>query len=185
MPRHTGTRRRLASRRTCHACCMLLVAVGAAASAWSATQGPTGGGAAVKITQSPPAGGLPSIRARRVVFTCIEPGLTTFADRPCGPWPQVRELQVVGVRTDVSATPTTAASATRPGPAGRDLAAGERHERDEDVDPKAAHAQTCDRLQRALQELDARMRAGYSAREAGRLWSRWREAKERLREASC
>jgi hypothetical protein len=185
MPRHTGTRRRLASRRTCHACCMLLVAVGAAASAWSATQGPTGGGAAVKVTGPSPTGALPSIRARRVVFTCIDAGLITFADRPCGPWSQVREMQVVGVRPAVTATPTTAASSTRPAPAGRDVAVEERHERDDNDDPKAARAQTCDRLQRALQELDVRMRAGYSAREAGRLWSRWREAKERVREASC
>jgi hypothetical protein len=29
------------------------------------------------------------------------------------------------------------------------------------------------------------MRAGYSAREAATLWSRWREAKQRLREADC
>jgi hypothetical protein len=29
------------------------------------------------------------------------------------------------------------------------------------------------------------MRTGYSAREAGRLWQRWRDAKARLHEANC
>ncbi len=31
----------------------------------------------------------------------------------------------------------------------------------------------------------SRMRTGYSAREAGRLWDRWREAKARLHDADC
>lgn len=183
MPRHTGTSRRRPIRPTRLACCALLVAVGATASAWPASQRPTGDGTAVKLTEPSPARGSPVIRARRVVFTCVEKGLITFADRPCGTWSQVRELQVVGVRPAETTTTMTAAPAPRPGPAGREAPAEERRERAEDA--TAAHAQTCDRLQHALQELDARMRAGYSAREAGRLWSRWREAKERLRETGC
>jgi hypothetical protein len=43
----------------------------------------------------------------------------------------------------------------------------------------------CTRLQRQLDDLNDRMRAGYSAREAGRLWQRWRDTKERLRTAKC
>jgi hypothetical protein len=50
------------------------------------------------------------------------------------------------------------------------------------LDAKAA---TCQRLQEAVEALDAHMRNGYSAREAGRLWDRWREARSRLREARC
>jgi hypothetical protein len=62
-----------------------------------------------------------------------------------------------------------------------------RHPREEDATEQAAEAQaqTCERLARTLRDLDARMRAGYSAREAGRLWDRWRETRERLREAGC
>jgi hypothetical protein len=44
---------------------------------------------------------------------------------------------------------------------------------------------TCGRLEDAVRKLDDRMRTGYSAREAGRLWGRWREARARLREAEC
>jgi hypothetical protein len=181
---HTGTHRRLPNPRAGYACCALLVAVGAPAVGAPATHGPTGGRAVVNVTEPSRAAVPASTRARRVVFTCIETGLITFADRPCGPWSQVREMQVAGVRPAVSAAPATAAPATRPGPAGADAAVEPRDGRGND-DTQAAHARTCDRLQRALQDLDARMRAGYSAREAGRLWSRWREAKERLREASC
>ena len=47
------------------------------------------------------------------------------------------------------------------------------------------HAASCQKLQATLDSLDSRMRTGYSAREAGRLWERWREAKARLREANC
>jgi hypothetical protein len=43
----------------------------------------------------------------------------------------------------------------------------------------------CERHQRRLDELNDRMRAGYSAREAARLWQQWRDAKERLRTARC
>jgi hypothetical protein len=46
-------------------------------------------------------------------------------------------------------------------------------------------ATTCQRLQATLDTLDSRMRTGYSAREAGRLWERWRETKARLRAADC
>ena len=75
------------------------------------------------------------------------------------------------------AAPSSAAS-TRPAPAlpERD---DERHAE------QAGRTAACSRLAGAVQALDARMRAGYSAREAARLWARWREAKERLREADC
>ena len=44
---------------------------------------------------------------------------------------------------------------------------------------------TCQKLQAALDSLDSRMRAGYSASEAGSLWERWRDAKARLHAANC
>jgi hypothetical protein len=57
----------------------------------------------------------------------------------------------------------------------------------EDAAERAARdrAAACARLEQAVEDLDQRLRAGYSAREAGRLWARWREAKERLRDARC
>ena len=47
------------------------------------------------------------------------------------------------------------------------------------------HAEKCRKLEAAVAAIDSRMRSGYSAREAGRLWDRWREAKARLQEADC
>ena len=40
-------------------------------------------------------------------------------------------------------------------------------------------------LMRQLGEVNSRMRAGYSAREAARLWQRWRGLKDRLHAARC
>ena len=57
-----------------------------------------------------------------------------------------------------------------------------------DADPgveEDERVMTCQKLQAALDSLDSRMRAGYSAREAGSLWERWRDAKARLHEADC
>jgi hypothetical protein len=123
---------------------------------------------------------------RRLVFTCTSPGLVVFADRPCGPLGTVRE---VTLRASADATPpgngSTAApparaASTRPAPGRPDAdspaAATEERQR---------RTEACHRLEDAVHALDARMRSGYSAREAARLWSRWREAKERLRESDC
>ena len=46
-------------------------------------------------------------------------------------------------------------------------------------------AADCQQLRHAVTAIDRQMRAGYSAREAPRLWERWREAKDRLHAAGC
>jgi hypothetical protein len=51
--------------------------------------------------------------------------------------------------------------------------------------PNDAGDGKCAVLQRQLDGLNDRMRAGYSAREAARLWQRWRDTKERLRTSRC
>jgi hypothetical protein len=51
--------------------------------------------------------------------------------------------------------------------------------------PRDARASRCEGLERQLGEVNSRMRAGYSAREAARLWQRWRSLKERLHAARC
>lgn len=121
----------------------------------------------------------------RLVYTCVTPGLVTFADRPCGPAARQRELKLdlpqpaaAGESSSI-AEPTAAAAAAR---ARRDTAAK--------ADVAAARAAadrtaTCLRLEAALDEVDSQMRAGYPAREAGRLWERWRGARASLREARC
>jgi hypothetical protein len=120
---------------------------------------------------------------RRLVYSCVTPGNVTFADRPCGPAPGVRELKVTGpAPSPAGATPDlandrqAASSNSLKQPVRENAGAGD------DVD---AHATACLKLQAALDTVDARMRTGYSAREAGRLWDRWRDARTRLRAENC
>ena len=125
---------------------------------------------------------------RRLVFSCIAPGLVTFSDRPCGPVTAVRELQlrVAAIKPDAAIdqsgrTPTVTPEAPL-------ASARERMPLDDRSSvpaPTSNDAATCQRLEAAVATLDTRMRNGYSAREAGRLWDRWRDAKARLREADC
>jgi hypothetical protein len=135
---------------------------------------PQGGGGAVVLEPAPARAAV----SRRTIFTCVAPRLVTYSDRPCGPLADTRELRTV--------TPPGAqiqATTARPEPS---LAAPRR--RDDaggTIDPTLASEQACARLEAAVAELDQRMRAGYSAREAGRLWARWREARTRLRDADC
>lgn len=120
---------------------------------------------------------------RRLVYSCVAPGLVTYSDRPCGPLPEVRELHV--------REPPSSAAGAAPEPgkvgkvaetSGRKTAGGEKAEPADGTD---AEMTTCQKLQATLDTIDSRMRTGYSAREAGRLWERWREAKARLHEADC
>jgi hypothetical protein len=46
-------------------------------------------------------------------------------------------------------------------------------------------ADRCAALKLELAQVDDQMRAGYTAREAARLWDRWRNLKERLQHERC
>ncbi|HET7204388.1 MAG TPA: hypothetical protein VFI92_13565 [Steroidobacteraceae bacterium] len=167
--------------RAAPSCLLRLLAawlvIGACGVAQPATRTPTGGGGSVELQPVPP---RDSPRAwRRLVFTCATPGLVIFSDRPCGPMPTLHEVKVPAPGASPTVAAPAPAASTRPAPA---LPAREDPRRAEDED---RHTEACRRLESGVQALDARMRAGYSAREAARLWARWREAKERLREADC
>ncbi|MBK7904341.1 MAG: hypothetical protein IPJ97_16400 [Proteobacteria bacterium] len=140
---------------------------------------PAGGGGSVVLEPVKPR----AQSTRRLVYSCVAPDLVTFSDRPCGPLPEVRELKVSApAPTAAGASPELAKTRERAAPS-RGISTGR-----EDADPdegETEHAATCQKLQATLDSLDSRMRTGYSAREAGRLWERWREAKVRLREANC
>jgi hypothetical protein len=115
-------------------------------------------------------------RARRLVYACRDGSIPIFSDRPCGPGSDIRRLPVAAPAAagePPSTLATVPAAATRPiaKPAPR------RTER--------APPDRCRRLEDQLAAIDDRMRHGYSAREAARLWQRWREAKARLRDARC
>ena len=121
---------------------------------------------------------------RRLVYSCVVPGLVTFSDRPCGPVPEVRELHVH------EPPPAAAGASQEPGKGSKHAGTTSRstvgrEDADDSDSAVEAHVTACHKLQATLDNLDSRMRTGYSAREAGRLWERWREAKVRLREANC
>jgi hypothetical protein len=153
---------------------------------------PIGGGGSVEL--EPVTAPAQPPRTARLVFACVGDGVpVTFSDRPCGPSAETRQLRIApaaasrGGAPDVG-PPQAAARArnpvlSRPPPATvRDRGDGGSARPDGDRSTRDAQ---CQRLEEAVAALDQHMRAGYSARESGRLWSRWREAKERLRKSGC
>jgi hypothetical protein len=147
----------------------------------SVARTPTGGGGAV-VLEPVPARASPRTW-RRVVFTCTSPGLVEFSDRPCGPLPVLHEVKLhAPAPAAASGAPATVVA---PAPTASIRPAATNLSEDERANEAGRREQTCRRLAEAVRALDDRMRAGYPAREAARLWSRWREAKERLREAEC
>jgi hypothetical protein len=168
-------------RRTAACCATYCAAFGlaclpgiAGASSDPPVAGPLGGGENVLLEPAPPPA---NPRRHREVFVCQDGGAPVFADRPCGPVTASRNLVVESPQSGAAATtvPPSPRSSTRPRAVQPKRAAA----------VSAAPETACTRLQRQLEEIDDRMRTGYSAREAARLWQRWRDAKERLRTARC
>jgi hypothetical protein len=158
---------------------LLSASCAAAARAAEPDTNPLGGGG---VTVVEPVPERPAARSQRIVFTCVTPDLTTFSDRPCGPLPERRsiELQAAterGAGEAASVVPRRATASTRPAvrKGGRDAPA---------PDPNAGLA-GCDKLRATVAAIDRQMRAGYSARQAPRIWERWRDAKDRLHAAGC
>lgn len=136
--------------------------------------GPLGGGQSVTLEPAPPPA---NPRRHRAVFVCQESGVPVFADRPCGSTSERRSLVIA------TPPPGAAASTTPPAPAASIRPRSVAPRPPTTAVPAAENA--CAKLQRQLDELNDRMRAGYSAREAARLWQRWRDTKERLRTGRC
>ena len=182
MRRNTPTRRALVFIWAGTTACLATNPDVAASDGLSRASPAAAGGAVV--LEAAPARAAPALRHRRV-FTCATTSLVIFADRPCGPEPGLRDLVVV---VPVTAAPGQVARVT-PDPATASTRLAARPpvdvDRDADGEPADAASATCERLEDSVRKLDDRMRTGYSAREAGRLWGRWREAKARLREAGC
>lgn len=139
---------------------------------------PSGGGGSVVLEPV----NERAVPSRRLVFSCVSPGLVTFSDRPCAPSPEVRELKL-----DAPGPPAAGGAPTvekhKEVPGTRTTAKDHDGREPDELAPK--HGETCRKLKAAVAAIDSRMRSGYSAREAGRLWERWREAKARLQEADC
>jgi hypothetical protein len=139
---------------------------------------PTGGGGSVVLEPVPPAAEphAATPRSRRLVFVCQDGTGPVFSDRPCSVQAERRELSVAQ-----SAGATASTAPPVPGAAPRATA-----RRPTTLPPAGATpADPCRRLRDQLEELNDRMRSGYSAREAARLWTRWRDLKARIRERRC
>ena len=134
---------------------------------------PADSGTGVSI-EPPPTQATP--RRQRAVFVCHDAGIPVFSDRPCGAAAVARTLSVEIPRAGAPPTtvPALIRSSTRPlpSPAADDA-------------PGHAAPSHCATLQRQLDDLNDQMRTGYSAREAARLWDRWRDLKEKLRTTRC
>lgn len=171
-----STNRRAAARCAAPyiAACLTGCLTASAATSDPPVASPLGSGQSVTLEPAPPPA---NPRRHRAVFVCQESGVPVFADRPCGSTTETRSLVVATPPPGAAAstTPPSPAASTRPRPAV----------------PKSsttavpAPENACAKLQRHLDELNDRMRAGYSAREAARLWQRWRDTKERLRTSRC
>lgn len=149
---------------------------------------PTFVASAAATVESPPvaaattataAAGPPPAAAqrRRSVFVCEDGGVPVYADRPCDSVGLSRSIVIDAPRAGAAfvTSPPPPRASTRPAPAGRPPKPV----------PHDGAASRCETLERQLSEVNSRMRAGYSAREAARLWQRWRGLKDRLRAARC
>lgn len=125
------------------------------------------------VLESAPAAGSPRQRA---VFVCQQEGAPVFTDRPCGSATGQRSITVDAPAAGAapSTAPPRPRASTRP-----------RLQPDGPADAGRTAEARCAALRRQLDELDARMRDGYSSREAARLWTRWRDLKARLRTERC
>jgi hypothetical protein len=157
--------------------CAAIVATRASSHADEPVANPTGGGGTVQL-EPVPERQRPS--RTRAVFVCRGAGPVVFSDLPCGP--VLREHNVSLQRsssaggTPATTTPAKPAAATRPRP---------EPVRKQDAAAADATARRCRGLREQLDKLDDRMRTGYPAREAARLWNRWRELKAEIYADRC
>jgi hypothetical protein len=135
---------------------------------------PIGGGASVQLEPAPAA--EKPLRSH-AVFVCHALGHVIYSDRPCGPMAQQQVVKTsppsAGQAASIAKAPPPAA--TRPKP--------EQSPRQEAT--RATPSNRCSKLREQLEALDDRMRTGYSAREAARLWNRWRDLRSEIYAARC
>lgn len=128
-----------------------------------------------KHTPDTPASRVPTRRTRSV-FVCDDAGIPIYSDRPCGPDLVRRSIRVdnPGAGRVASTAPSAPTASTRPRTRNPDRGSVPDHS-----------VERCATLRRQLDDLDDRMRAGYSSREAAKLWDRRRSLKDDLRTTGC
>ena len=159
------------------ACCLALAAHSPAPPARAAAAADSPPTAAADTPAGERTTATATTRRHRAVFVCDDGGVPVYSDRPCaiaGPSRAIT-FETPAAGAVAVTTPPVPRASTRPAPA---RAAPEPV-------PREVGASRCESLERQLGEVNSRMRAGYSAREAARLWQRWRGLKERLHAARC
>lgn len=154
--------------------CAATLALRSPSQAEEIVAGPIAGGASVQLESAPSANKPPR---SRTVFVCHTLGHVIFADRPCGPLAQRQAVKIsspsAGQAASTNVAPPPAATRPMIEPAPSQEAT------------HAAPPSRCSKLREQLETLDDRMRSGYSAREAARLWTRWRDLHSEIYSARC
>jgi len=125
----------------------------------------------------------PAEPADRVIYRCVEAGVATFSDRPCGSSAEVYSYEVRSY--DVSNPAATGATVPSK-PATNSKAASRQRPRKTRAENRNSTGEAdCKRIQARLKQLSARMRAGYGVAEGERLRDQQRAARARSRELRC
>jgi hypothetical protein len=116
--------------------------------------------------------------AQSQIYRCMVDGAVVFADRPCGndaePYDASDAL--------VSSYEPTPVSNELSGPAPKRVATTVRRET---VPDRTRQAQSCAKLERALSDIRAKQRAGYTAKQGKRLRERQQKLAAQRRELRC
>jgi hypothetical protein len=116
--------------------------------------------------------------AERSVYRCVADGVVTFSDRPCGSLMQVYSYEIASPAAAEAPAAAKAPASAKPAQVRK---------------PGQQRAQTrssgrevgCERIQARLEQLRARMRAGYGVAEGERLRDQERTARARFRKLLC
>jgi len=135
-------------------------------------QPPSGGGSGV--LEPLPAPDPP--RRQRKVYVCRGAGAPLFTDRPCGPSAAILAIDFAppAAGSAASLSPPAPPARTRP-----------RVMPEPTADAVTPAQVRCTALRERLAAIDDQMRSGYSAREAARLWQKWRDTRARLLALRC
>jgi hypothetical protein len=161
---------------------LALVTITAHVCAEPAPAPPSRPGADGSVVFGEPAAVPAKSRKSRTIFACHAAALVEFSDRPCDMAATSRSLEFT-TGTGPGAVPTTrpreTVASTLP-KVSVPPAQAEPVAHDDEAQKKK-----CATLQGQLDAVDSRMREGYGARDAARLWNRWRELKAELHTSAC
>ena len=113
------------------------------------------------------------------IYRCVVGGVVTFADRPCG-------AEATTYQPDIDRVSSyTAPPAPSEAPSMRSSTKKRTTARSSTAANQVGRAAECDRIQTALRDIRAKMRAGYNAKEGERLKARQAKLNDRRRAQRC